>query len=285
MTLIGASYHRAMVPSGQESETPLYVVSDLHGHRDQFTAVLREAGLIDDDEHWTGGRARLWCLGDFTDRGPDGVGIIELVMRLADEAAEAGGHVDALLGNHEILLLGAHRYGEEEVPGEDPPKQFTAWWVLNGGRDTDAERLTDEIVEWLSTRDAVRVEDGHLLMHTDAPTYLDYGHTPEAVNTAIRDVLASDDLAAWWDLFRQLTARRAFHAQGDQGVRTATMVLETLGGERIVHGHSTITDSFGVDPATIEGPRLYCDGLVLAVDGGVYQGGPCLLVRLPYEGE
>ncbi|GLZ75758.1 serine/threonine protein phosphatase [Actinorhabdospora filicis] len=274
-----------MVPPSEDSRTPLYVVSDLHGHREQFTAVLREAGLIDDDERWTGGGARLWCLGDFTDRGPDGVGVIELVMDLAKQAEETGGRVDALLGNHEILLLGAHRYGEEEVPGEDPPKQFTAWWVLNGGRDTDAERLTDEIVEWLSTRDAVRVEDGHLLMHTDAPTYLNYGGTADEINAKIRGVLASDDLAAWWDLFRQMTARRAFHGEGDQGVRTARAVLDALGGERIVHGHSTIPDQFGVDPSTIEGPRVYCEGLALAVDGGVYQGGPCLLVKLPYTEE
>ena len=277
-----------MVPAGEDildddAGSALYVVSDLHGHRDQFVAALREAGLVGEDERWTGGRSRLWCLGDFTDRGPDGIGVIELVRELGVQAAEAGGVVDALLGNHEILLLGAHRWGEEPVPGEDPPKQFTAWWVLNGGRDSDAERLTDDIVEWLSTRHAVRVEDGHLLMHTDAPTYLEYGSDADEINEAITGVLASDDLARWWELFRLMTARRAFYGEGVQPRDTARMVLDALGGERIVHGHSTIADQFGIDPSEIDGPRLYCDGLALAVDGGVYQGGPCLLVRLPFE--
>ncbi|MBB6032393.1 metallophosphoesterase [Phytomonospora endophytica] len=278
-----------MVPAGEdmpddETASPLYVVSDLHGHRDAFVAALKEAGLVDDEERWSGGTASLWCLGDFTDRGPDGIGVIELVMALSEQAAEAGGTVDALLGNHEILLLGAHLFGEEAVPGEDPPKQFAAWWILNGGRDSDAERLTDEIFEWLRTRHALRLEGDHLLMHTDAPTYLNYGTTIDEINEAVSGVLAGDDLAKWWELFRLMTSRRAFYGEGEQPVWTARTMLGMLGGERIVHGHSTIADQFGVAPSAVDGPRLYCQGLALAVDGGVYQGGPCLLVRLGDEG-
>ena len=41
--------------------------------------------------------------GDVTDRGPDSLEVIELMIRLEAEAAAAGGEVVALVGNHEVM--------------------------------------------------------------------------------------------------------------------------------------------------------------------------------------
>jgi len=60
----------------------------------------------------------------------------------------------------------------------------------------------------------------------------------------------------------------------------ADKVLAALGGSQIVHGHSVIADQLGVHPSEVEGPCLYADGKALGVDGGVFVGGPCLVVRL-----
>ena len=40
-----------------------YVVSDVHGHRDELVEALRSAGLLDAAGHWSGGDATLWVLG------------------------------------------------------------------------------------------------------------------------------------------------------------------------------------------------------------------------------
>ena len=96
----------------------VYVIGDVHGYLTQLVGVLHGAGLINPDHlstdqpAWTGGTATLWFLGNFTDRGPDGIGVIDLVMRLQREAAAVGGSVQSLLGNHEILLVGAARFGD-----------------------------------------------------------------------------------------------------------------------------------------------------------------------------
>jgi len=99
-----------------ERDGPAFVVGDVHGHLDKLISALNRVGLVDDGGHWTGGRDSLWFLGDFVDRGPDGIGVIELVMRLGDEAARAGGQVHSLLGNHEVAAAGMHLFGEHPGP-------------------------------------------------------------------------------------------------------------------------------------------------------------------------
>jgi hypothetical protein len=257
------------------------VVGDVHGHLDELLGALADAGLVDDEAAWSGGDTHLWFLGDFVDRGPDGIGVIDLVMRLATEAAEAGGQVEALLGNHEILLLGMHHFGDTEVPSDFGPRSFARSWEMNGGQVTDQEAVTGEHVDWLSSRPALTLVGDHLLMHSDTVEYLAWGADIDEINAGIQEVLRSDDLVEWWEVWRRLTTRHAF--RGPFGGEVAAQLLGVLGGDQVVHGHSVIADQLGVAPAQIETPYEYADGRALGVDGGVFVGGPCLVVRLPYD--
>ena len=56
--------------------------------------------------------------------------------------------------------------------------------------------------------------------------------------------------------------------------------MATLGVRRMVHGHSIIADLRGIEPSEVDAPLLYCERQVLAIDGGMYAGGPCLVVSL-----
>ena len=257
-------------------DSPLYVVGDVHGYRTELTDALRTAGLIDGAERWTGGRARVWFLGDYTDRGPDGVGVLDLVMRLAGEAAAAGGLVDGLLGNHDVLLLAVRRFGAAAVPGRPEPRGFLDVWRRNGGHDGDLARLTASHARWLAARPAAVLADDHLLLHSDTARYLELGTTIAAINAAVLAELASDDPTTVSDCFWRFTDRGAFV----NGGRQAAGLLATLGGRRIVHGHSTIPEAFGVPSGDVTAPHAYAGGLVLAVDGGGYLGGPLLVTRL-----
>jgi len=274
-----------------EGPGPLYVVGDVHGYLQALLDALHQAGIIDADGHWAAGPARIWFLGDFTDRGPDGIGVIDLVMNLAPEAAAAGGYCRALMGNHELLLLGADRYGDQAVQSTAGTASFLAAWRLNGGQTTDMERLEDHHVTWLSRLPAMAVEDDHLLVHSDTTAYLEYGDSVDAVNDAIHEVLQTDEADDWWDCFRRMTKRFAF--RGEAGPLACRELLDTYGGRRIVHGHSPIPyligdaqsedGPSGASSRPVTGPHIYADGLAVAMDGGVTMEGQgrLLVARLP----
>ncbi|MFI6084543.1 metallophosphoesterase [Streptomyces sp. NPDC051217] len=278
-------------PGTTDGLGPLFVVGDVHGYFDELVTALAEQGLIDSEGGWAAGNTRLWFLGDFTDRGPDGVGVIDLVMRLSAEAAAAGGYCKALMGNHELLLLGARRFGDTPVNSGAGTATFQAAWLLNGGQKTDMERLQDVHLQWMSRLDALVEEDGHLLMHSDTTAYLDYGGSIEDVNDNVRAILTRNDADECWDIFRKLTKRFAFRDNG--GSDAARELMAAYGGRRIVHGHSPIPyllGEVGTEDASdgeensgpvVDGPHVYADGLAIAMDGGVTMAGKLLVVRLP----
>jgi hypothetical protein len=258
-----------------------YVVGDVHGHRGALADALRAQDLVDDSDNWVGESANLWFLGDFVDRGPDGIGVIDLVMRLQGQAAETGGEVHTLLGNHEILLLGMYHFGDTDVPSDFGPRSFARSWEINGGMLSDQDGLTDAHVLWLTSRPLLAHAADHLLMHSDTLEYLDWGSDVDEINETVGAVLEGDDISDWWDVWRRMTTRYAF--RGPDGPEMAQRVLDRLGGGRIVHGHSVIADQIGIHPAKVDGPYLYASGKVLGVDGGLFIGGPCLVVKLPWE--
>ncbi|MFI6114174.1 metallophosphoesterase [Kitasatospora sp. NPDC051164] len=272
-------------PGPGEPPGPVYVVGDVHGYLEELRAELHHQGLIDADGHWSAGRARIWFLGDFTDRGPDGIGVIDLVMQLAAEAAAAGGYCRALMGNHELLFLGAAKYGDEPVQSTAGTASFLAAWRLNGGQQNDLERLEAHHISWLSRLPAVALEDDHLLLHSDTTAYLEYGESIPDVNDAVHSLLADGSVDEWWDCFRRFTKRFAF--RGDAGPTAVHELLDTYGGTRIVHGHSPIPYLTGAvhaddgQPPHIPGPYVYADDLAVAMDGGVTMEGRLLVARLP----
>lgn len=256
-----------------------FVVSDVHGHVEDLVAALGRASLLDTGGAWCGGEAHLTFLGDYFDRGPDGIAVVNLIRRLQGEADTAGGRVEALIGNHEILTLGMSRFGDHVVSsGIRSRPSFARSWALNGGRVQDQQRLASEHIGWLCGLDSVVLAGPDLLLHSDTTEYLRWGDTPEAINDAVRKVLASDDLDQWWECWVRLTTRYDF--AGSDGEQVAIQLLDQLGGERIVHGHSVIATFTGHHPSEVNAPLAYAGGRVLAIDGGVYGGGPCLVVRL-----
>lgn len=94
-----------------ESAGRVVAIGDIHGAYDALVQTLKEADLIDTEGHWAGADAQLVFTGDLLDRGPASRAVMDLLMRLEDEAPPAGGQVHIVLGNHEVMnLVGDLRY-------------------------------------------------------------------------------------------------------------------------------------------------------------------------------
>lgn len=83
----------------------IVAVADIHGDYDNFEAILKGTGLINDDRDWIGGKTHLVQLGDVLDRGPKARETFDLLKKLEKQAEKAGGKVHVLLGNHEEVNI------------------------------------------------------------------------------------------------------------------------------------------------------------------------------------
>ncbi|MFO7654326.1 MAG: metallophosphoesterase [Candidatus Krumholzibacteriia bacterium] len=89
----------------------IVALGDWHGDLDAARRGLRVAGAIDAHDRWCGGDLVVVQTGDVLDRGDEEQAILDLLRRIGEEAAAAGGAVHALLGNHELMnVSGDFRY-------------------------------------------------------------------------------------------------------------------------------------------------------------------------------
>ena len=260
-----------------------FAVGDVHGCIAPLREALSQAGFIDGDDRWRAGDARLWFLGDLTDRGPDGVGVLDLVMSLQRQSAEVGGEVGCLLGNHELMLLAAH-LPEGSTPHSPQTEElaqqmFRERWMGNGGRESDSARLTPEHLAWIAKLPAMVLLGEHLMMHADTLGYRNYGGSVEEVNAAVAVVLADPvDVEEIDELTHMMTKRFAFAS--DDG-EAASGFLAEYGGRQVVHGHSPVPLLLGRDPQDVTGPLVYAGGYAANFDTGTFLGGPCFVAPLP----
>lgn len=260
-----------------DSASVIYVVGDLHGQFTQLAALLSGAGLVDEKLAWSGGASGLVFIGDFFDRGPDGVGCLELAMRLQEQAAQAGGEVQALLGNHEIMMASAYRFNRRLTQG--PGGTFVDDWQYNGGQLVDLARLTEAHIEWISRLPGMLLLHDHLFIHADALFYRTYGENIAEVNAAFQAILQKGNASQYEQMLNAFGEREAF-LDDEFGVRRAQEMLRQFGGRRIVHGHTPIAKMIGRRGEEVRAPLIYAGGLAVNVDGGLYMGGNGFVYRV-----
>jgi hypothetical protein len=133
--------------------------ADVHGAYDSLVELLQAAEVLDHDLHWSGDTTHLVSLGDLVDRGAHSRKVMDLLMRLQQEARAAGGRVHVTLGNHEVMNLTGenHETSSEEFAAfadEEPDGIRERAWErsarmqqtgpLEGQAETPAKETTEE---------------------------------------------------------------------------------------------------------------------------------------------
>lgn len=226
---------------------PIYAIGDIHG---QLAELQRVLTLI---EHDGGPDARIVFLGDYTDRGPDSRGVLDLLV----EGQKAGRNWTFLKGNHDRMFS----WFMQDYPRHDATLMIELSWLHPrlGGDTTlasygvEVTPKTRAIAVHRAAREAVPeshlkfLENLTLRVETEDLFFVHAGIRP-GVPLAKQD---EEDL---------LWIRRDFHAH--------------LGPhpKLIVHGHTP------VDRARHYGNRVNLDsgaGYGKALTAAVFEGGKC----------
>ncbi|GMH28596.1 hypothetical protein Nepgr_030439 [Nepenthes gracilis] len=101
----------------------LIAIGDLHGDLQKFNQALRLAGLINASDQWSGGSATVVQVGDVLDRGGDEIKILYFLEKLKRQAANSGGSIITMNGNHEIMNVD----GDFRYVTQDGINEFSNW--------------------------------------------------------------------------------------------------------------------------------------------------------------
>jgi hypothetical protein len=104
----------AEIPCEWSGVDRIVAVGDIHGAYESLVQIMRGTGVIDEMNHWIGGRTHFVQNGDIMDRGPRARDIFDLLRALDKEAKAAGGMVHVLLGNHEEMNITGIALGYED---------------------------------------------------------------------------------------------------------------------------------------------------------------------------
>ena len=237
------------------------VVSDMHGQFDLARRLLRANGIIDADDNWALGRDQLVITGDVFDRGAGVNEILWLLLRLQQQAQQAGGAVHFLLGNHEVIALaGDLRYVN--------PKYLQVARLLR--RSYPGLYARDSLLgQWLRTRPTVFKLGDTLFLHGGiAPENIDLATDLAATNNGYRamlgtskpDALANPATARLYEGKKSPIWYRGYF-DGQMTTEEVGALTERLGVTRIVVGHTTLQHV-----SSLHGGR------VIAVDSGLKRG-------------
>ena len=87
------------------TQRPLCAIGDMHGDPNHALRALRLCDAVDEAGRWSGGTMTVVQVGDVFDRGNASIALQHVLWELRDQAAEAGGELKLLMGNHELMNL------------------------------------------------------------------------------------------------------------------------------------------------------------------------------------
>jgi hypothetical protein len=158
----------------------ILAIGDVHGDYDRLVELLRAGGAVDKENKWIGGKMHLVQTGDVIDRGPGSKPAMDLLKRLETEAADAGGRVHALIGNHEAMANQGNT--SDAHPEELKSYDGTAGFKMALGPDGEYGR-------WIRKHNAViRINDTLFLHGGISPNMADKSLLE--LNEAVRAALA-----------------------------------------------------------------------------------------------
>jgi hypothetical protein len=213
----------APVAAAARESRRVVAIGDVHGSADGLAATLARAGLIDAQQRWAGGKTTFVQTGDLLDRGPGVRAALDLLMALEPQAAAAGGRVQVVLGNHEVMNIIAdtrdatpeifRSFADDESESRRERAFQAASRISQGGRLDKAEWQAAHPIGYVEYREALKPNgrygrwlrskpilaeiDGVVYMHGGVNTGFSTGSLDEINRRARRELAEWDDGVRW----------------------------------------------------------------------------------------
>jgi hypothetical protein len=153
----------------------IFIVGDMHGECVRTAELLKKEGITDNKGNWNWGKGHLVFMGDIFDRGREVTEALWMIFRLEKQAAEQGGKVHLILGNHEPMIFNNDlRYVTEEY------YSLCDNLNLNYSDIFDAKSL---LGLWLRQKPAVIKINDYLFVHAGfSPALIEKELPPDTIN-------------------------------------------------------------------------------------------------------
>ena len=252
---------------------------DVHGAYDELVGILRQSDIIDESSRWAGGSTHLVSLGDLVDRGGRSRDVIELLMRLQEEAPQAGGAVHVLLGNHEAMhMTGELEYASDAefaqfAEEEEPAQREAAYRAYLAGKgvadDAAAKANFDEQYppgyfahraafspsgrygQWILQRPTVLMLNGTLFVHAGLVDSLT-GEDPTAFNARMQS-----DLRRYAEAWQALVRAGALDEETAFAERAASAEAAAAARPELAAPAAALRETEQSPIFTAEGPLWY----------------------------
>jgi hypothetical protein len=192
------------------------IVGDLHGCAAELDSLLDRIGF--------GASDRLYCVGDLVARGPDGIGVLRLLRKLAARS---------VIGNHDVKLRALR-----PAPGKTAP-----------------DKIPNALAKVFG-----KLEEDDWQMIDDLPLYLELSeHDVRIVHAGVVPGIPIDEQDPW-----VLTNLRSFDADGKPSSQWSetTWAVRYKGRPHVVFGHDARSRlqlhdcATGLDPGCVYGGEL-----------------------------
>lgn len=144
-------------PVRYQDKQAIVAISDIEGNYKAFRDFLINAKVINTNLDWTFDRGHLVLAGDFVDRGASTTQVLWLIYKLEQSAAERGGRVHYILGNHEIKNLQGNF--------QSAHKKYVSVAGILGQQQSDLFGDQSFLGRWLASKNSMEVINDRLFVH------------------------------------------------------------------------------------------------------------------------
>lgn len=163
-----------------DDDNVILAISDIESGYKTFRDFLINSKVIDKNLKWTFGTGHLVLVGDFVDRGFSTTQVLWFIYKLEQDAAQNGGLVHFILGNHELKnMQGNYEYAS--------PKYFHVSAIL-GKQQNQLYDSNSLIGRWMASKNTLELINGNLFAHGGIhPEIVDYNLNLDEINRIIRN--------------------------------------------------------------------------------------------------